>query len=313
MNSPSDITGFAPEVENATSTAVPVPPARTFYWSVRRELWENRSLYIAPLVVQSVFVFGFFISLFSLPGRMGAAMSMSPAQLRAVISAPFNVPSALMIFTTMLVGAFYCLDTLHGERRDRSILFWKSLPVSDRTTVLAKAAIPLVVLPLQAFVLAVVAHVLIIAGSSIALAGSPRALAAFWSHLRLFQFEIAFASGVAGITLWYTPIYAWLLLVSAWARRAVILWAVLPFLMIAVLERIAFGSTAFLGLVKYRLGGWFQQLYVFPPEGTTRAVDPLAHLTPLKFLTTPGLWLGLLVAAGFLAAAIRLRRLREPI
>ena len=51
------------------------------------------------------------------------------------------------MFTTFIVGVFYCLDALHGERRDRSILFWKSLPVSDLTTVLSKASIPLVVLP----------------------------------------------------------------------------------------------------------------------------------------------------------------------
>ena len=47
------------------------------------------------------------------------------------------------MLTAMVVGLFYCLDALNGERRDRSILFWKSLPVSDTTAVLAKASIPL--------------------------------------------------------------------------------------------------------------------------------------------------------------------------
>ena len=55
---------------------------------------------------------------------------------------------APIMFATFLVGIFYCLDALHGERRDRSILFWKSLPVSDLTTVLSKASIPFAVLPL---------------------------------------------------------------------------------------------------------------------------------------------------------------------
>ena len=53
--------------------------------------------------------------------------------------------------TAFIVGIFYSLDALHGERRDRSILFWKSMPVSDLTTVLSKASIPLVVLPLLSF------------------------------------------------------------------------------------------------------------------------------------------------------------------
>src|SRR6185312_9302365 len=66
---------------------------------------------------------------------------------------PFEMAAGVLMLTIILISVFYCLDALHSERRDRSILFWKSLPVSDVTTVLAKASIPLIVLPLLAFVI----------------------------------------------------------------------------------------------------------------------------------------------------------------
>jgi len=109
------------------------------YWSVRRELWENRSIYIAPLAVAAVFLFGFLISTIHLPGKMRAASALDPLRQHELIAQPYLIASGLMMLTTLVVGVFYCLDALYGERRDRSILFWKSLPVSDLTTVLSKA------------------------------------------------------------------------------------------------------------------------------------------------------------------------------
>ena len=124
---------------------------RPFYWSVRRELWENRSIYIAPLIVAAFQVIGFAISTIGLADRRRAVLLLDPAHQRAAIEQPYDLAAMMMIFIVFIVGVFYCLDALHGERRDRSILFWKSLPVSDRTTVLSKASIPLVVLPLLTF------------------------------------------------------------------------------------------------------------------------------------------------------------------
>ena len=82
--------------------------------------------------------------------RRRAVLLLDPIKQRA-IEQPYDVAAMLMILTVFVVGVFYCLDALHGERRDRSILFWKSLPVSDLTTVLSKVIVPLVVLPLISF------------------------------------------------------------------------------------------------------------------------------------------------------------------
>src|SRR5436190_14511216 len=125
-----------------------ISPAQRMYWSVRRELWESRSLYIAPLAVAVVILIGFLISTIAAPDKMSAQLALHSAHQGEAISMPYDFAAALIMATTFVVGIFYCLEALHGERRDRSILFWKSLPVSDLITVLSKACIPIVILPL---------------------------------------------------------------------------------------------------------------------------------------------------------------------
>jgi len=98
--------GIAPAAMSAT---------RPMYWSVRRELWENRSIYIAPLAVASITLFGFLIA------TMGRAMSEANlAQQRVVLEEPFQFAMGVIMTTAFIVGIFYSLDALHGERRDRS-------------------------------------------------------------------------------------------------------------------------------------------------------------------------------------------------
>jgi ABC-2 type transport system permease protein len=310
MNSPANAVpepaAGAPEIAPAA-----MPATRLLYWSVRRELWENRSIYLAPLGVAAVFLFGFLISMITLPSRTRAALALDPMQQHKALEQPYIFAALLIMGAAFFVGAFYCLDALYGERRDRSILFWKSLPVSDRTAVLAKASIPLVVLPLVVFAVVVAAHVFILALSTLVLAGNGPGLATLWTHVRVSQTAVALLYALAATSLWHAPLYGWLLLVSAWARRSAILWAVLPPLAIAVFERIAFQSSYFGRWLAWRLAGWFTQGFVTRVKGT--AVEPLAAMTPGKLLTTPGLWAGLLFAALFLFAAVRVRRRREPI
>ncbi len=289
-----------------------MPPTRPMYWSVRRELWESRSIYIAPLTVVAVMLFGFLISLITLPRRMHAVLALDAAKQRATVAMPYSVAAGLTILTAFIVGAFYCLDALHSERRERSILFWKSLPVSDRTTVLSKASIPLVVLPLYIFAIIVAAQLIMLVLSTLVLLGNGPSLTTLWTHVKFFQSTVALVYALVAIALWHAPIYGWLLLVSGWARRATFLWAVLPFLAISMLERMAFNTAHFASLLQYRFVGWFTQAFVAHTRGSV-ALDPLTALTPGKFLSTPGLWVGLVLAAIFLAAAVRLRRNREPI
>lgn len=286
---------------------------RPFYWSIWRELWENRSIYIAPLIVAAVEVFGLAISTIGLAERRQAVLLLDdPAKQRAAIEQPYDITAMMMIFTVFIVGVFYCLDALHGERRDRSILFWKSLPVSDLTTVLSKMTIPLVVLPLVAFAMVVCVQLIMLLMTSVNLLVHAMSPASTWAHVS-FPFNwLVLLYGLIAIALWHAPIYGWMLLVSGWARRATFLWAVLPLIAIQIFERITFGTAHFAAFLKHRLMGFAPDAFDFRGQDKP-CIDSLAQLTPGTYLSTPGLWIGLLAAAAFIAAAVRLRRYRGPI
>jgi ABC-2 type transport system permease protein len=281
------------------------------YWSVRRELWENRSIYIAPLIVAAVVLFGFLVSTVGMPHRRQAVLSLDPAHQRAMIGMPYDVAAMMLIFTAFIVGVFYCLDALHSERRDRSILFWKSLPVSDFTTVLSKASIPFVILPLIIFGIIVLVQFLMLLWSSAILLPSGLA-ATTWTRFNLFQQSVILLYSLIVIALWHAPIFGWALLISGWARRATFLWAILPLLAIGVLEKFAFDTLHFALMLKDRLFGVADTAFAFQPHHGV-AIDSLIQLTPGRYLATPGLWFGLAFAAAFVVIAVRQRRYQGPI
>jgi ABC-2 type transport system permease protein len=296
-------------------TSSPMSATRPLYWSVRRELWENRSIYIAPLAAAAVYLLGFLISLIWVPRslREMAADHLTP-QLVA-LAMPYSHAAMLLVVTGLIVGVFYSLDALHGERRDRSILFWKSLPVSDLTTVLSKASIPLVVLPVLVFAITVSLQLMMLVLKLAAVVVSGAGTATPWAP-PLFELEVVLLYTLAVHALWHAPVYCWLLLVSGWARRATFLWAVLPPVAIGALEYVAFHTSYFGSMLQDRLFGFAAGAFELKDKSGV-PIDPhfipLAQLTPGRFLSSPGLWLGLVIAAALLAAAVRLRRYQGPI
>jgi ABC-2 type transport system permease protein len=292
-----------------------MPETGPLYWSVRRELWENRSIYLAPLIVGGVALFGFAINAIGLPDRRRSLLLLDPPEQRAHIVGSYENTALIIMLTAFLVGVFYCLDALYGERRDSSILFWKSMPVSDLTTVAAKLSIPLVLLPLITFAIIEVTFLIMMLMSTAVLL--PSGLAAnTWTVLPFFQLSVILLYALATMALWQAPIFGWLLLVSGWARRATFLWAVLPWLAVCALEWIAFNTSHVAALLGHRVTGSFAEAFVdfSHPEGAhAPVVDRLTQLAPLKFLSSPWLWIGLVVAVIFFAAAVRLRRYRGPL
>jgi ABC-2 type transport system permease protein len=285
---------------------------RPLYWSVRRELWDNRSIYMAPLIVAGVELFGFLVSTVGLPERRRAVLLLDPAKARAAIEVPYDIAAVMLILTSFVVGLFYCLDALHGERRERSILFWKSLPVSDRTTVISKAGVPLLVIPLVTFATIVTTQLVMMLWTSVVLVTHGMSPSSTWINVPFLQQFLVLLYGLAAIAFWHAPIYGWALLVSGWVRRATFLWAVLPVIAIAVFEKITFNTSRFAAVLKDRLLGFAPNAFAFGfHRGVT--IDSLVQLTPGRYLSAPGLWLGLLFAAVCIAAAIRLRRYRGPL
>ena len=274
---------------------------RPFYWSVRRELWEYRSIYIAPLAGAAVALFGFLIAILVLSAA-------NATQRRQALEDPYSQAAALIMMAAFIVSIFYSLEALHGERRDGSILFWKSLPVSDLTTVLSKASIPLVVLPLLSFVIVVATVVIMLLLSSLVLLGSGVPVATPGTPMLVQMGLMLLYHLITVHVLWYAPFYGWLLLVSAWARRAAFLWAALPPVAIGGIEKIAFHTTYFFDMLRYRFAGSGPEV-----GGSDNFLNPMTHFTPGRFLASPGLWIGLLITAACLAAAVRLRRRQDPI
>jgi ABC-2 type transport system permease protein len=365
MSAPSDTMTDSP-FDRAAPPRAAAHPVRPFFWSVRRELWENQAIWIAPLAVAALVIFGSLVAAVGShntktvhrttatapqagqPGapESGAApppvpppsttttMSQSspggsvtvskvikiegppptPEQRRAMAAFPFYMVTGAMTLTMFLVAAFYCLGGMYNERRDRSILFWKSLPVRDLTTVMSKIVVPMAILPAVTFVMALAAELLLLTIGVLAFAAHAQSADAEPS-VPLGNVIAVLAYGLVALTLWWAPLYAWLLLVSGWAKRAPFLWAVLPPLGLAIAEKLAFGTTVVARLIQSRVFGGFEAAFV-TPKHPNPAMNPMAYTPQIdaaKFVSAPGLWLGLLVAAGLIAATVWMRRRREPI
>lgn len=300
---------------SSADAVAPVPPAlspaRPFYWLVRRELWENKSLYVAPLAAAGLVLAGFLISMGALPKALGAFAVVEASQ-NGALAAPFAFAGLVVMAAGFLAGLFYCLGALHNERRDRSILFWKSMPLSDLLTVASKAIIPFVAAPLIAFVVIVALHLvmLIVEGAAFLVFGLN--LSTLWTSLDLPARELVLLYSVVTLAIWYAPIYGWLMLVSGWARRVTFLWAILPPIGLCVFEQLAFHTNHLASLLGHRLTGATAAAFAAPSAGEFLQ-RMLPQIDPVGFLSRPDVWIGLIIGAGFLAAAVWLRRYREPI
>jgi len=225
----------------------------------------------------------------------------------------------------LVIVSFYLLDCLIAERRDRSILFFKSLPVSDLTTVLSKVVTALLVAPGLAVAALIATQLGVLLLASIALAAGDGGIAPLWDPLRLLSVWVFGVYTVLALGLWYAPFLTFLLAVSAWARRAPLLWASSP-LALMIVEVVLTGRSRLAALVAAYLNGFWTTAYLHEFRiaiGEDEANELLQQsqigsgtrmwdwMNPIGLLTSPALWVGLLVAAGFVAGAVYIRRYRD--
>src|SRR5258708_20699843 len=128
MNTQSDAVPESSLESQAVAPAV-ISAARRMYWSLRREVWENRSIYIAPLAAAAVVLVAFLIGMFALPGhRMSTVMALDPLKQRAQIVLPYDIAAGLIMAPPSFFGLYFLLyPPPHGPRH-RRILFLESLP-----------------------------------------------------------------------------------------------------------------------------------------------------------------------------------------
>ncbi len=298
-----------------------------FLWLVRREVWEHKAIWVAPAIVIAC------LALLVLTGNVhfgpiGAAGDASmldgvAPELQRQLLVVVYAGLALVVFMVMgIVAFFYSIDSLYADRRDRSVLFWKSLPISDLETVLSKFAVAMVVIPLVALAASLAAQLVIAAGGSARLAMTGLPGGVMWDpQVLLGAFTIALLWCLTAM-LWYSPVVGYLMLASAWAPRGPFLWAVLPPVGLWILERVVVGSENIGDFITDRLFGLYRLLA--PAQDVNAEIgDPgvgaeVAKLSQVDlvgnlrdFYSSPELWLGVAAAALLLAGAMWVRRYRD--
>lgn len=294
---------------------------------VRRELWEHRAIYIAPLVIALV------MSLMSLTGQVTISafghevdLAIIGASSAGEIERQAAITAILMVFTSIFaLGAwilmiFYSLDALYAERRDKSILFWRSLPVTDAETVISKLLTAVLVIPLTAFAFVVVTHLLNLILWSIWLSiQGGDAGHILWSAAPLFDNWAATLIIAVAMPLWLSPLIGWFLFVSAFTRRSPLLIAFLPMFVVPMLEKLVsstslFWDAIFVRSVRPPLFKGIDVSRIFDEDNFQIAADTaslLAKIDLARFLSSPSMWLGLVVCGLFTTAAIYIRRYRD--
>jgi ABC-2 type transport system permease protein len=311
---------------NTTATELPGAAAQppltlrsTLTTLVRREFWEHPVLWRAPLIIAALLVGTIVLGVVTGSRHVGVHFDgwdgdMTPERQMQAFAISQAAPMAPLYLIMGLVLTFYLLDCLYAERKDRSILFWKSMPVSDGLTVLSKFLVAAVVVPVGILLLAAVCHVLLFLAWKVGVASGRLPQLLVWNTLVWLKVELVMVGILVLGALWYAPMAAALLVVSAWARRSPVMWATLaPLVAIAVEWK--FGTHYVARFLYYRSFGIWELLGMGHDEHLEhRSATLSATLGELNFraaFASPDLWLGVVAAAALLYAAVRIRRYRD--
>lgn len=336
--------------------AAHVTPARRFGWLLRREYWENRGgFFWAPFVAGAVSLLlsamGIVLAMVAAGRHVDgdAAISLDDgtqiqingmdlgmltsklgheelAQLGAGLDLTLLMASSWPFIVLAFVLFFYCLGSLYDERKDRSVLFWKSLPLSDTQTVLSKLASATIVAPLLAVLAAIATLFGFLALISLVVlfyGGNPATL--LWGPASPLKIALMYLLGVPVYALWAMPTIGWLMLCSAWAKNKPFLWAI----MIPVFAGIFVGWLEFLGVFDDVTWPFFRDIVlraltsVFPltymdlqalsemGDGPAAMRKLLSPVSMYRNLASANLWIGVAAGAAMIFASIRLRRWRD--
>ena len=343
-------------------TATPAPravatvhPTHQFKLLLKREFWEHKGGFLwAPLIAGGI---SLLLSLMAIivglvAARRAAAAGelqidgvnvngLDLAQLTSAMGPEEMLQFAQGIDVTLLLSSlwpfivlafvafFYCLGTLYDERKDRSVLFWKSLPLSDSQTVLSKVASVAIVAPVLAVIAAVATLIGFMTMISIVVmlhGGNPMTL--IWGPASPLTLVGGMLAWIPVYALWALPTIGWLMFCSVWARSKPFLWAIMIPLFAGIfvswfdlmrgfnLESSWFWSN----VVGRLLLGTMPGMDLIYRGGLERAgadhdmgsvLDHMSASSQLGSLTMPELWIGVLVGAAFIFGAIRLRRWRD--
>jgi ABC-2 type transport system permease protein len=286
----------------------------TCLWLIRREFWENRAIWVVPAAI------GAFLTLAALFGTIDVVTLNSPAGSRVLGGAALFAFGVALFLVMSIYSTWYLLDCLYADRKDRSVLFWKSLPISDTAIVLSKLVTGLIIIPLVYFAAADLSTLLIAFIVSVR-AGSSFGSAVWQGDLWL-QLQALWIYLIVTAAIWYLPVAAWLLVISAWARRAVMLWLILPPLALHLGESWFLGTHAVRSQLTERMFGFIPRAFHERPDHSLWAAnidnDNITSapgsvwglLNPVGFFSSPATWTGAAVGIALVVCAVQLRMRR---
>ena len=318
---------------------------KTMKWLVKREFWEHKGgFFWTPAVVGAIMAFFLAASLIAAVvlgnmhgmhinglkvGNLSEAMDIQErGQFLEALTQGYMGTAAPLFMVLAFVVFFFCLGSLFDERKDRSVLFWKSLPVSDSETVLSKLAMALVVAPLITLVFATITGLLSLLFITITAAYFGLNLVGdVLTSSALYLAPLQVAAMIPVYIVWALPTVGWLMMVSAWARTKPFLWAVgVPLLAGALLSWFNamfdfnwniswfWQNIVARGLASVVPGSWFALMD--PAGGYQLGQNDTASIGGLvsqswRVLASANAWIGAALGAAMIYAAIRLRRYRD--
>lgn len=280
-----------------------------FVTLILREVWEHHNLWRVPLILLLLVVLANF-------GFSGAAswIGLAPPEVSSqVVGTTLGSLGSIIFFVFSFLVLFYLVDCLYAERKDKSILFWRSLPISDTQAVVAKLFVAAVLIPIIIWATIVIAQVLTLAIQSTSDNSSTRLfsiidLGIYWRNLLLILLLTA---------LWTLPLLTWFLFCSSWSKRTPFVAALSIPMAIILLDNIFSAGIRLGSLIAdripfgYSFGGGDNSFLVGLQAITTSHAHELVFSDLFVFLRQPALWLGLIVAAAFTMATIWMRRWRD--
>ena len=288
---------------------------------IRRELQEHKWGFVylpwivaafMSLVVVLVYLgltevntenFNFSTEIYSNPDVIKAMQEATLDQRKEAIRAGLLVLGSPLVIALGFALLAFSLSTFFDERKDKSIIFWRSLPVSDSYTVFSKLLVATVVAPLLIIPALMLLHLVsVTAGSAFLAASDLFPFTWAWKAYPWFDWiRVIFSLWVQ--TLWSLPILTWIMLAGAYSRKPVVA-AILPPVVLVLVENVALSSNLFFNLLLERLQPW-SRASSFPKEYENLAVSEMSDI-PLLFVMSE-FWIGILISAIFIYLTIYFR------
>lgn len=317
----------------------------TMKWLIKREYWENKGgIFWAPAIVAAANAVlltiaiivsaagitrggGMHINGTNVQNLSGVMTESDKVEAAAGIAFSYLPITGLLLAVMVFVVFFYSLSSLYDDRRDKSVLFWKSMPISDTETVLSKLFTILVLTPLVPLALGVVATLVItLVMTTTALFLGVNLFGHVLSTSEFYLLPLEVMACLPIYIVWAFPSVAWFMMVSAWARRFPILWAVCIPVIFGILLSISEGMTGvgiphewyWKNIVGRLFGGFVPGTWLAFFDGSSNMnIDPMNNpgLELMKaswsILGHAKVWIAVALGAAMTYAAIRLRRYRD--